>query len=135
MHAVTIHDTITRNGVQFLGFDVRDVLSLARERVCASNWVCDHVECIGSTSGEVHASSESGTKLSGARFLELAAGIEQTIDADFSGYLSSDRPWCVIRAIDGSAFVVITDDTTFLTEIRRRFADVRDSPEDVAHVG
>jgi len=134
MHAVTIHDTINRHGVQFLGFDLRDILGLARESVSASTWVCDHVECIGRTSDDVHALSESEAELSGGRLSELAAGIDQTIDGDFSGYLSSDRPWCVIRAIDGSEFVVITDDMRFLSALRRRFADVRDSPEDVTYV-
>ena len=134
MHAVTIHDAITRDGVQLLGFDLRDILSVARERVGASTWVCDHVECIGRTSDDVHAASESGVELPGSRLLALAEGIDQTIDGDFSGYLSSNRPWCIIRAIDGSEFVVITDDMTFVSELRRRFADVRDSPEDVAYV-
>jgi len=134
MNAITIHDTITRDGIQFLGFDLRDILGLARERVSASTWVCDDVECIGRTSDEVHASSDSGTELSGGRFLELADGIDQTIDGNFTAYISSGRPWCVIRAIDGSEFVVITDDTTFLAELRRRFIDVRDSPGDVEYV-
>ncbi|MDR3457550.1 MAG: hypothetical protein P4N60_08900 [Verrucomicrobiae bacterium] len=134
MHAVTIHDTIIREKVQFLGFDLRDILSLARDRVNASTWVCDHVECIGRTSGDIHSASESGAELPGGRLLDLADGIDQTIDGAFSAYLSSERPWCVIRAVDGSEFVVITDDMTFLSELRRRFADVRDSPEDVAYV-
>jgi len=134
MHAVTIHDAVTRDGVQFLGFDLRDILGLTRERVSASTWVCDHVECIGRTADDVHAASESGAELPGSRFLDLADGIDQTIDGAFSAYLSSDLPWCVIRAIDGSEFVVITDDMTFLSELRRRFVDVRDSPEDVAYV-
>ncbi len=134
MYAVTIHETITRDGVQFLGFDLRDILSLARERASASTWVCDHVECIGRTSDEVHAARESGAELPGGRLLEFADGIDKTIDGAFSAYLSSERAWCVIRAIDGSEFVVITDDIAFLSKLRRRFADVRDSPEDIAYV-
>jgi hypothetical protein len=113
---------------------LRDILRAAHERVSASTWICDHVECIGRTSDDVHGASDSGADLPGSRLLELADGIDQTIDGAFSAYLSSDRPWCVIRAIDGSEFVVITDDMTFLAELRRRFADVRDSPEDVAYV-
>lgn len=66
--------------------------------------------------------------------LDLAAGVDQTIGGAFSAYLSAERPWCVIRSIDGSEFIVITNDMTFLAELRRRFADVRDSPEDVAYV-
>src|SRR5215510_2073463 len=106
MHAVTIHDTVTRDGVQFLAFDLRDILGCARDRVNGSTWVCDHVECIGRTASDVHAASESGAELSGSRLLELADGIDQTIDGAFSAYLSSQRPWCVIRSIDGSEFVV-----------------------------
>lgn len=134
MHAVTIHDTVLRDGVQFLAFDLRDILGCARDRVSASTWVCDHVECIGRTSSEVHAASESEAELPGSRLLELADGVDQTIDGAFSAYLSSERPWCVIRSIDGSEFVVITDDMTFLSELWQRFADVRDSPEDIAYV-
>ena len=134
MHAVTIHDTIMRNGAQFLAFDLRDILALRRDRVSESRWICDHVECIGRTSSDVHAASEASLELPGSRLLELAAGIDQTVDGAFSAYLGSERPWCVIRAIDSSEFVVITDDGAFLSEIRRRFADVRDSPQDVAYV-
>jgi hypothetical protein len=134
MQAVTIHDAMTRSGVQFLAFDLRDILGLARERVSASTWVCDHVECFGPASSAVHAVSDSESEVEGGKLLELADGIEQTIEGTFSAYLRAGTPWCVIRAIDSSFFVVITEDAGLLGAIRRRFSDVRDSPEDVAYV-
>lgn len=130
MNAVTIHDTVIRNGSRFLGFDLRDILNLARDRAIESTWVCTHVDCVGPTSDDVHAASESGAEICGSRLFQLAEGIRQTIDGTFSAYLFSDKPWCVIRAIDSTLFVVITADEAFLSQIRQRFADVRDSPED-----
>jgi len=43
-----------------------------------------------------------------------------------------DRPWLVLRSIDGCYFVVVTRSGPLLADVRRRFRDVRPSPEDAA---
>src|SRR5688572_19406312 len=100
MIAVTIHDSVPDGS---LAFDLRDILALLPDRVRACTWVCHHVECSGPRSAALHAASESGDRLQGSKLLELADGIQQTIEGTFSAYLpGNNRPWCIMRAIDGA---------------------------------
>jgi hypothetical protein len=82
----------------------------------------------------LRAASDAGSVLSGAEMLRLAGGILQVINGDFEAYRAAEtRPWLVVRAIDSSVYVLITQDENLLQRVRERFRDVRDSPADVAY--
>ena len=132
MEAVTIHDTRPLGSISVLTYDLADLLALAGPDALASSWSCKIVECLGPRADEIHRAAESGS-VKGARLAELAAGITQTIDGVFEATLpDEDRPWLVLRAIDGCYFVVVTRSGPLLAEVRRQFRDVRPSPEDAA---
>lgn len=89
----------------------------------------------GDLAEELHRVSAADLAVSGGEMLRLAGGIRQVIDGDFEAYRPNDtRPWLVVRAIDSSEYVVITQDERLLARVRERFRDVRDSPDDAAYV-
>jgi hypothetical protein len=130
-HAVTIHDTRDR----VLAVDLVDILRLAGSNAQSSSWRCRNVECIGDLAEELHRASENGSVLTGPELIRVAGGVEQIIDGHFEAYrLGESVPWLVVRAIDSSEYVVITQEERWLARIRERFRDVRDSPDDTAYV-
>lgn len=67
----------------------------------------------------------------GTRLAELSARVDQTIEGDFQAFRTSEaQPWLVLKAIDGCYFVVVTADEELLCRLRRRFRDLRPSPDD-----
>jgi hypothetical protein len=129
--AVTIHDIADRA----LAFDLIDILRLAGPDAESSSWRCRNVECAGELAEELHRISDAGSVLTGPEMLRLASGVSQTMDGDFMAYRPGEKaPWLVIRAIDSSEYVVITEDDRLLARVRERFRDVRDSPDDAAFV-
>ena len=67
----------------------------------------------------------------GPELLRLAAGVYQVIWGDFEAYrLGQERFWLVVRAIDSTLYVVITEDRQLLERVRSRFTDVRHSLEE-----
>lgn len=131
MIALSIHDLA--QGV--LAFDLIDLLRLAEPKVMRSTWKGSVVEAIGECSDELEEIFRSGEKLSGDALLRLAEKVDQVIDGDFQGALpDEDLPWLTIRAMDSSYYVVITADKDLCGLIKRRFRDVRDSPEDLAFI-
>ncbi|HQR06918.1 MAG TPA: hypothetical protein PLN21_08855 [Gemmatales bacterium] len=88
------------------------------------------VECLGPNAQLVHQATEDGPVL-GSRLAELVKGVTQTIDGTFIAMLpGQDRPWLVLRAIDGCYFVVVTENNALMTAIRERFTDIRQSVDD-----
>jgi hypothetical protein len=129
--AVTIHDARDR----VLAFDLIDILRVAGPDVESSSWRCRNVECTGDLAQELHRVSDAESVLTGAEMLRIAGGVLQMIDGDFEAYGPGEtRPWLIVRAIDSSEYAVITQDERLLARIRERFRDVRDSPDDGAHV-
>jgi hypothetical protein len=129
--AVTIHDTRDRA----LAFDLIDIFRLAEPDAGLSSWRCRNVDCSGDLAEELRRVSDTETSVGGPEMLRLAGGGLQVIDGDFEAYHPGEmRPWLVVRAIDSSEYVVITQDERLLGRIRERFRDVRDSPEDAAYV-
>lgn len=128
MEAVTIHDS-TPNGV--LSFDLADLLRIAGPSALASIWRCRGVEAIGPDASRLHAASDDGRSLSGEALIDIAAGVTQVIDGDFVAEHSNDGPpWLVIRAVDSTLYIVITNDHALIARIRTEFGDVRNSPDD-----
>jgi hypothetical protein len=129
--AVTVHDA--RDGS--LAFDLIDILCLAGRDSDTSSWRCRNVECTGDLADELHRASDAGSVLPGAEMLRLASSVLQIIDGDFEAYRPGEtRPWLVVRAIDSSAFAVVTHDERMLARVREQFVDVRDSPDDAVDV-
>ena len=132
MEAVTIHDSRPFGSTTVLAYDLADLLTLAGPDALDSSWSCEAVECLGPGADELHRATDAGP-VPGARLAELAVGVTQTIDGVFEATLpGKDRPWLVLRSIDGCYFVVITRSRALVAEVRRRFRDVRPSPEDAA---
>ena len=129
MFAISIHDF--SDGA--LSFDLVDIVDLDRAKVRSSRWKCSRVEALGRRADELEEVSVSGKFVSGDTFFQLAHKFYQIIDGDFVEALpEAASPWIVIRAIDSSCFVVLTDDQNFFEAIKIRFGDVRDSPDDLA---
>ncbi|MEO0972716.1 MAG: hypothetical protein AAFX85_06435 [Pseudomonadota bacterium] len=84
----------------------------------------------GDAAAAMHRLSDSSDPVPGAVLQSLAEAITQTIDGEFVGTLNGEsEPWIVIRAIDSSAFDVMTDDDEVLSKLRVRFAQVVDIEE------
>jgi len=127
--AVTIWDR-TADG-QYLSFDLADILSVCGERTRTSNWLCIDVEAEGSASEELHAISDRKEPIPGDKLARIANNIDQIIDGSFEAKTTvSESPWLFIRAVDGVEFAVVTSEQAVIDSIRRRFADVRESPLD-----
>jgi hypothetical protein len=131
MDAVTIHDTRQGGGLTLLAYDLADLLALAGPEAQASVWtLVGVVEALGPRAEELHLAAEAGP-VTGARLAELAAGVTQTIEGTFEATRPGEsRPWLVLKAIDGCYFVVISSNWELISQVRRRFRDVRPSPED-----
>jgi hypothetical protein len=131
MNAVTIHDTRQVGGITVLAYDLADLLALAGPEAQASVWtLAGVVEALGPGAEELHLAAEAGP-VTGARLAELAAGVTQTIEGTFEATRPGEsRPWLVLKAIDGCYFIVISSNCELMSQVRRRFCDVRPSPED-----
>lgn len=123
MRGLTVSDKDARN---VLTFDLKDILPLLGEKGLKSAWSIKGLEAVdGEAAQELHALSDTEQVVSGERLQELAAAISQTIDGEFAGSLNeSTKPWIRIRAVDSSAFDIITADPDVYTRIKDRFADV-----------
>src|SRR5262245_42218011 len=111
VRAVSIRDATEHH----VTVDVVHILRLAGTLGLASSWRCTHVECVGTAADRLHSASDDGRLLSGAELLAIASEVDQVIDGDFVARRHpSSSPWLVVRAIDSSEFVVITDDDDLL---------------------
>lgn len=129
MEAVAIYDLST---VGVLDVDLIDVLQLCESDVLSSSWRISNVDCLGVSMGEFMQLSDRNATVSGEELMRLAAGVYQIIWGDFEAYRhGEDRFWLVVRAIDSTFYVVITNDAQLLGKVRARFSDVRPSLEDV----
>lgn len=128
MEAVTIHDLNPNN---VLSFDLIDLLRIAGAGARASTWRCHAVEASGPRADVLHAASDEGRSLGGHELADIAAEVTQVITGDFAAeHPNASAPWLVIRAVDSSFFVVITEDHALIDRLRGAFRDVRDSPDD-----
>jgi len=128
MEAVTIHDADPSGR---LSFDLADILQVVGARARSSTWRCRSVECVGPQADILHEASDDGHTLSGDGLLDAAAGVTQVIDGEFIATGSDGgEPWLIVRAVDSSLYVVVTDDHDLRARLRMRFRDVRDSSGD-----
>jgi hypothetical protein len=90
------------------------------------------VECVGELAVTLHTAFERGAAISGGELVSTAGGVTQAIDGDFIATRRGETaPWLVVRAVDSSFYVVLSDDHGFIDELRARFRDVRAAPDDV----
>ena len=134
MKAVTIHDSRPLGNGSVLTVDLIDILRLCESDALASSWRVSYIDCFGDLAGEFMHLGEVKATVSGPELLRLAAGVYQVIEGDFEAYrLGEERFWLVVRAIDSTLYVVVTEDPQLLSAVRMRFRDVRTSPEDAKY--
>ena len=128
MTGVTILDTDPKTNV--LAFDLRDILAVLGADAARSRWSVQDVECLGADAADaLHEASDRHEVLDGARLADLAQRVDQVIEGQFSGRLPDDETdWIVIRAVDSSAYDVLTDRADVLAQLRARFRRVEDLP-------
>jgi hypothetical protein len=126
MRGVTIRDQ-TPTGV--LAFDLRDILELLGDAAISSDWQLTDVECTGNAAAALHQAADTGQTVSGERLLTLARDIIQVIDGEFAGRRATEHnDWIVIRAVDSSAFDVLTDEAWVFSALANRFTRIEDDP-------
>lgn len=130
VEAVTIHDMRSIGEYKYLAYDLIDLITMAGKEALDSVWTCEMVEFLGPNAELLYKATEDGP-VHGLRLVELAKGVTQTIDGMFIAVSpGQNRPWLVLRAIDGCYFVVITESNALMTAIRERFTDIRQSVDD-----
>ena len=130
MHAVTIHDVREINGGRLLAFDLLDILKLYELEVGTSSWEYRNVWCIGRDGNELSLGTETANTLTGTEILRFASEVQQTIDGEFVGTRKGEsRPWLIVVAEDSTYYVVVVRNAQLLERVKKRFTDVRISPE------
>ena len=123
MRGVTIRDRNERR--PGLSFDLRDVLLLLPAEFRNSSWTLSGIEAVGKSAMKLHELADKEGRIAGSELAALSEGIEQTIDGLFEAYQGEQQiPWLRIRAVDGSAFDVESEEEAVLSAIRKRFNDV-----------
>jgi hypothetical protein len=134
LEAVTIHDVRPLSGGQVLAVDLIDILRLCESDVLVSSWRLRDVDCLGDLADEFMRLGESEATVSGPELVRLASGVYQVIEGEFEAYHPGEATfWLVVRAIDSTLYVVITEDQDLLARVRARFRDVRPLPEDAEY--
>jgi len=111
-----------------LDFDLRDILLVLGDEAIQSSWALEGVECHGGYAvADLHSASDEKRILRGESLLALSNAVGQIVEGVFSGFVPPhDRPWIVIRAVDGTAFDIETDRDDVVELMRSRFECVFD---------
>ncbi|MBD2778848.1 hypothetical protein [Iningainema tapete] len=126
MRGVIITDETEDN---LLAVNLLDILRLLEPLALNSEWDISGLECFGSSADQLHQLADAKVRVAGRILLELAASLTQIIDGVFSGYLSGTlKPWIIVRAVDGFAYDVRTENEDVLIRIRQNFQKVIDIP-------
>ncbi|MGB0384425.1 MAG: hypothetical protein ACPGWR_06330 [Ardenticatenaceae bacterium] len=124
MRCITITDS-TQDG-RFLAFDLIDILRPLEASVVDSEWELSGVECTGAAADTLHKLSNHA-RISGKRLFELAANVHQIFEGEFTAYSNNQlEPWLIIRAVDGAAYDVESDDKYVLAVMKEHFLDVEE---------
>jgi hypothetical protein len=131
LEAVTIHDMRPLGDGQVMAVHLIDILRLWEPEILASSWRVSCVDCLGDLADEFVRLGDANGTISSPELLRLASGVCQVIEGDFEAYRPhEEQPWLVVRAIDSTLYVVITEDAQLLDRVRSRFSDVRPAPEE-----
>jgi hypothetical protein len=128
-YGVTIDDVADED--PWLAVHLPDILDLFVTEVKNSQWKIFVEDCLGDTAEQLWAISDSKTVISGQKLRELASGVYQIIDGEFTGCHSEEQDaWIVIRAVDSSWYDVYSRDEYVVERIRQRYKVVSDIPEE-----
>jgi hypothetical protein len=126
MRGVTI---IIPQDPSVVAIDIRNILDLLQTETLNSTWSLRQIEAIGVKRDEIHRLSDNGISVSGEILLEVAAGIDQTIQGTLNAFKAGGKTsWLILRAVDGTAIDVETEDDAVLNKIRSSFKNVSDLP-------
>src|SRR5487761_1592200 len=113
---------------QVLKIDLADILRVVEQPANESVWRLANIEALGEAEAhELHRLSDEGRSVDGTTLARLASGVSQVIDGELRAFRhGSETPWLIIRAVDISAYDVLTDDDALLARLRKHFAKVDD---------
>ena len=133
MKAIRIYDL--KYGTSVLAFDLRDILAALGPKAINAAWSVGRVEggqpdgldVTGGAADELEKLAQSGIRIGGEHFVELARNVRQVIWGRFEGYdtASSASPWIVVIAFDSAWFEVQSTDDAILSRLMVAFKDVR----------
>lgn len=123
MRGISIADFDER---QVLKIDLSDILGVVGQAANESLWRLTDVEALGEAEAcELHRLSDEGRSVDGTTLARLASGVSQVIDGELRAFRrGSETPWLIVRAVDSSAYDVLTDDEALLARLREKFAHV-----------
>ena len=123
MKGVTISDRDPHRNV--LSFDLKDLASILPFFSDDFEWEVANLESIGPAADELSQVSDTGVRLSGQRLAALASSVTQVIDGEFVCFQAgTGNVEAILRAVDSSAFDVLSERHDVLEDLRRRFRDV-----------
>ena len=108
---------------------LRDLFDILGSNGEQSFWQVKNVEALGKGADELHLASDMGCTFVGSDLKRLIADVDQVIDGEFSAFKSNHpEPWIIIRAVDSTAYDIITDDFTTFRLFKCAFASSKDIP-------
>ena len=123
MNGVTVTDA-TPDG-RFLATSLYKILMLLEGKGKHLLWKVSNVDSVGSGAGELRRLSAEGKPVDWATLKELSLTIEQVIEGDFEGFEKDVvQPYVVVKAVDGGAYDIYSDDREVLKRYKEHFNDV-----------
>jgi CheY-like chemotaxis protein len=108
-------------------FDLYDILVAIGEPAINTIWSCKNIECLGKGAQEIQTCDNDKVQISGKDLCRISSRIYQTIEGHFEAHRRwSNKPWLVIRAVDGSGFDISTRDRRIIARLKNCFRDVED---------
>jgi len=91
--------------------DLYDLITALGERGLKSIWFASGLECYGERAEDLYAFADQERPIEGRDLLDIASGIQQTIQGDFHAFdPGGTSHWLFLRAWDGSGFYIEIDD-------------------------
>ena len=123
MNGVTVTDE-TPDG-RFLAVSLYDVLVVLGGKGEHLLWKVSNIDSVGSGAGKLHRLGAERKVVDWLTLKELSLTIEQVIEGDFEGFEKAlIQPYVVIRAVDGGAYDIYSDDREVLRRYMEHFNDV-----------
>jgi tetratricopeptide (TPR) repeat protein len=107
--------------------DINGLLIALGDRALESLWFGLGVECYGEKAGELYALTDQNRPIKGPDLLNITAGIDQTVEGDFTAYdPDATSHWIFIRAWGGSGFYIETNDPKSRERLQSHFESVEE---------
>jgi hypothetical protein len=102
--------------------DLYDLISALGERGLHSIWFGSGLECYGERAEDLYAFANQERPIEGRDLLDIASGIQQTIQGDFHAFdPGGTSHWLFLRAWDGSGFYIEIDDPVSKQRLKTQF--------------